>query len=721
MADRGSLRLAFVVCLGVIVSMSVGDVEELGPQELGDGSELGQAPTAKIPSVPLNVVSSFTKKLEAENKHLAIENTALRAQSEVDEGKLAAQVVADGGYPKQRPQDAEEEQAAKDAPPPDSEMDKQTRKGLKVVNKYAKQVRDLQLKLQKETEEANAVKEADVEKSLQQKEALLAAQQEKMVAHDYSIIPFFKFTAGGKELPDIKSQGECQQVCDRQLKCMSYSWSTALTQCLWSVDTIHYDHLYIFSVKAQVATPGNPGAMWREFPGVKYITAHSHNKENMEFAACKQQCADDTECKSFSYRQDTKFCSWSSNGMAYDAQFSYFEKEQASPSKKAEMKKAKLKEAEEALKNKIIQEQEKEKKTMEEEQRENDQKKWEKNLWLKATPSTSDEAHMKQTVKEQMAVMDAKFAGQAAEKKEEAEKKAEDDLEKAELAVVTKVTKKEADLRKIDVDKKTETDKLGPLEQAAATAKVEVAKVEAKIKIADVDIRMKERAVEAASDALKQAQKSGNPDSLATSQTAYGTAKKAVVEEEDKKSKFLVLLDEKKTDYAKESDLHSTAVTKEKEFKTEAKGKETAVKDEIKAEKKALAEQKHAMLVEKEKAFSAKVAAAKANEKIAKSKRADAKVNLMKDEDELKKVSTDKQRLDVEQQESQHKGDLFKADEENENYTRELIETAKVLSATKETLHKAAKTVAKAKDSDKRENVDNKLQKLENEEVKSPV
>merc|ERR1719454_2386634 len=210
MADRGSLRLAFVVCLGVIVSMSVGDVEELGPMELGDGSELASAqiatPVTKTPTVPLNVVSSFTKKLEAENKHLAVENTALRAQSEVDEGKLAAQVVADGGYPEQRPQDAEEEQAAKDAPPPASEMDAQTRKGLKVVNKYAEQVRDLQLKLQKETEEANAVKEADVEKSLQQKEALLAAQQEKMVAHDYTIIPFFKFTAGAKELPDIKAQ-----------------------------------------------------------------------------------------------------------------------------------------------------------------------------------------------------------------------------------------------------------------------------------------------------------------------------------------------------------------------------------------------------------------------------------------------------------------------------------------------------------------------------------
>ena len=51
MADRGSLRLAFVVCLGVVVSMSVADVEELGPQELGDGSEIGETPADPITAV----------------------------------------------------------------------------------------------------------------------------------------------------------------------------------------------------------------------------------------------------------------------------------------------------------------------------------------------------------------------------------------------------------------------------------------------------------------------------------------------------------------------------------------------------------------------------------------------------------------------------------------------------------------------------------------------
>jgi len=716
MSDRQGLRLTFVVCLGVILSLSVGDMDDLSPQELGDGSDLAQ-----VPQMPLAVVSSFTKKLEAQNKHLAIENTALRAQSEVDEGKLAATVVAEGGYPDAKRPDAEEEEIKKNMPPPEEEMEPEMKKGLKVMNEYQKKVGQLELKLRQETQKATAMKEGEALKSLEHKEEVLKVMQSQPKPADYNLIPFFKFDAGAKTVADIKDQKQCQGVCDATPKCLSYSWSTALSQCMWSVDTIHYDHLYSFSVKAQVATSGNPAAKWRDFPGVKYITAHSNNKENMEFDACRTHCADDAECKSFSYRQDTKFCSWSSNGMAYDAQFNYYEKETPRPDVKADAKKAKLKQQEEALKVKIETEHKREAEAAAEEAKENDQKQWEKNLWLKATPSTSDEKHLKSTVKTEMGAMDAKFATQAAAKKSESEKKAETDYEKAQLAAVTKMTKMESDLKKLQSEKKSEREKLPPLEEEASKAKVEVAKVKAKIKIADVDIRMKERAVESASTALKRAQKSGDAAALSTTTNLYAAAKKAVTEEEDKKSNFLVLLDEKNADFSKEDDLLKQAQKKEKEYKLEAKSKESNTKDAIKAEKKALAQQKLAMLTDKEKAFSAKVVAMKASEKLAKGRRAGAKVKLLEDDDAMKKITTDKERLAVESKKAEHNGELFKADKDNEDVALELVDAVKILAATKETLHKAGAAVHKAKESEKRENVDNKLQKLENEDTPSPV
>jgi len=130
------------------------------------------------------------------------------------------------------------------------------------------------------------------------------------------------------------------------IRCKSYSWSTANKMCIWSVDAIHYDHNYVFLVKAQIATAGDPAAVWREFPGVKFIVAHAKEKDNVDFDKCKSICEVDVTCKSFSFKSSTNFCSWGSNGMSYDEKFNYFEKDKHSPSKILERKEEQLKKAE---------------------------------------------------------------------------------------------------------------------------------------------------------------------------------------------------------------------------------------------------------------------------------------------------------------------------------------------------------------------------------------
>merc|ERR1719262_47517 len=97
------------------------------------------------------------------------------------------------------------------------------------------------------------------ESKIDQKEKLLKAQEESTKEPSiYHRIPFLKFSAGSKSLPAISSAYDCQDACDRQEKCKSYSWSESLKSCLWSVDGIQYDDDYVFEAKAQVATAGDP-------------------------------------------------------------------------------------------------------------------------------------------------------------------------------------------------------------------------------------------------------------------------------------------------------------------------------------------------------------------------------------------------------------------------------------------------------------------------------
>jgi len=89
-------RVVFMACFAVIVSVSSSEApmtSNVSPQEIGGNAILGESQTAPTVAVPLAVVRSFAKRVEAENKHLMQENTALRAQGLVDEAKQSVAVA----------------------------------------------------------------------------------------------------------------------------------------------------------------------------------------------------------------------------------------------------------------------------------------------------------------------------------------------------------------------------------------------------------------------------------------------------------------------------------------------------------------------------------------------------------------------------------------------------------------------------------------------------
>lgn len=486
--------------------------------------------------------------------------------------------------------------------------------------------------------------------------------------------------------------------------------------CMWSVDSVHYDQDFTFGVKAQIATAGDPEAEYRMFPGVKFITAHTKNKENMEFDACKAQCSSNSDCKSFSYRSDTKFCAWSSNGMSYDEDFTYFEKDKYSSSASGVLKRAneKLAKAKDKMKAQMLIDQGKEKTEKDHEERENELKQKTKAQWQANAPTNAQESHLKMTVKMEMSQMDAKFADKAAKKKEDIMAKAEKDLTNAQLAAIAKISKLEAEGKKANAEKSEEAKALPAVEEKVTQLKVAIAKTKNKMQVLEVDLAIKKKAVQQGSVAVQNARISKNTVAVASTQNAYNDAKREVTDVEDKKAKLGEELGKLTKQFNEQKDEMDALSSKEKDSKTLASTKESMTKEAVKAEKLALHKQKAAIEADRDKALTAKLVSLKAREKFAKSTRAQSKVDIQNSENDMKEIKTEGERRDVEKEMADARGKMFKADKANGETTDKMVDIARKLAASKEKLHKARAKVKKAKKKEKRQDVENKLDKLEN-------
>jgi len=715
MTQRLVGRVAFVAACAVLMSLSTTDAVEDSVNPDQRGTALGE--TGPVATVPIEVVKGFAKRMQEENEHLKTVNSALRTTAEMN--KAQQQVMVAGGLmPDETAEMKEKSKPQQPVVPPKADMTPEMKNGAKVMGEYSKKNKELEDRLSTAEMKLTAEETSQGQKDLQRQQEVADAKIKSEAApSEYNQIPFFKFASGAKFLENIKDQQSCQEVCDRQTKCLSYSWSIQKEECLWSVDAVHYDHNYVFMVKAQIATAGDPKAQWRSFPGVKFITAHSQQKENMQFDMCKAQCANDGSCKSFSYRADTQFCAWSSNGLSYDSEFSYFEKDKYSSgaSAVAERQKAKIQKQQDKLKAMMAMNVGKEKTEKESEERENELKQKTKQQWLSNQPSNGQETHLKMTVKMEMQQMDAKFANNNAKKNEELLKNAQDQLEKAQLTAIAKISQLEAEAKKAKSEKLEETDELPKMEETLSTLEVDVAKLKSKLKILGIDLQIKQKGVANAESAKQHAMQAMDAQVTATANSQYRDAKQSLTDVEATKADLEQKLQKAKQDRNAQATAFTAKSSSEKGAKQAVNDKEAATKEAIKSAKDNLHQQKFAIQTDKNKAFTAKLVAYKAQEKFAKGSRAQAKVDIMQTTESLKEVKTNADRREDEKKMAEARGDLFKADGQNDEITPEMVDITKILAKTKEKLHKSKQHIKKAKKTKQRQDLVNKLDKLEND------
>merc|ERR1711959_63880 len=676
--SRGAAVAVWLLYLSFSVAEDVTLVEELRDIETG------------TPIV--SVVSSVAEKLQSENARLVAQNAALRTKPAVDHAKQ--KILIAGGVIKATKKAKKKKKiamAAKHQIPTPSNLQPTMKKGLSIINKYESQSKVLSSKVQKLMAKIDAMKQAKAKRQadLVSSKAKAPAVAKGNSAASYSTIPWFKFNSAAKTAKGVKTLAGCQNICDAQPACKSFSWARDLQQCLWSVDQISYDPEFTMATKAAISS--SVGLQWREFPGMKWAAPNANNKEHTSAAQCKALCAKDASCKTYSYKASTNFCTLGPGGLAYSSHFFYYAKKvQAGPYSKAAKTKAAARKHEAAvLKTSEVANKHKEAKQQLKLTQENSQKERTKEIWLKNKPTVSQEKRMKSSIQQQVKAMNAKLASKVAAQGAKRVKQAVSQMEKDRLKLLTKASTMETSLKAVQKRKLDARKKVVPLAVAESKMRSLIATLATKIKLKDIDVAEAQKSLKRAKLPMHAKQQNVDEEAKIAAKAAIGTAttrlQKYMKQSKDLKAKLLA----SKKLHQKEHVQYLAAVSKEKEMTAMAKTTAAGMEEKVKALKNVMRKARLAMWRDRRKAYAAQVIAAKANYKVASEIHAKTKVVVFHAKNTLQTSRTPEERRENDQMLGKAKLKLFKATKSCSDNMRMLVDTAAKLSAVKERLHKA--------------------------------
>lgn len=705
-AQQRRSRCALVAVLAVLMlQYSSSEMEAAGDhsalEDLGTPQEFLDTGSAPDRTVSLSDVNRFARGMTRENAKLAARNKALRVEQAIMKAKHEIRTA--GGFRKKESK-AAKKAAKKAVIPPKKELQPVISKGLKVMDKFLKNNNAMEKKLAMAEAKIDAMRNKKAKKAIktQNKVAKLKLEK-KFVRADYRLIPFFKFMAGSKTIKTLRKRAQCQEVCDRQMKCKSYSWSSQTKTCVWSVDSVVFDPHFSLHFKATVSTDGDPRQKWRSFHGVKYIadSGKPTAQENVSMEQCQRSCQKDTACKSYSYKASSRYCTTSTAQLSYDADYKYYEKSQGHL-RKMEAKLQAEKDARLAALKAAEKLQKKTRQQQEDAERKKDRMaKRSKERWAKNLATKTAEKKAAKKVQLQVAALDAKLTAKKAVKADLKEQQKLKSLESFTLASNKKITQMESQLRGLRSASEKAAAAVKPVAAKESAAKAAATKLDTKLAI--VKINKDEKAKEAKTDkkAATAAKAASEPRTAAAVKAAAQAAdcdvkkakkevKKLASKKDQSKSAAVAL----KTSLQKAERVASLA-------KASLKKKEAEIKVGIKKEKTAVDKQKLIFAGDSVKTGRDQMVAMRAREKQAKIARANAKLKHWELGEELKRVTDAKERQTLERKLGNANGELWKATGENARIVDRLMRRAKKIARAKEQLHKAAQKVKKDKEKTK--------------------
>merc|ERR1711988_814329 len=161
---------------------------------------------------------------------------------------------------------------------------------------------------------------------------------------DSSLSPFYRIPGFvvshlSKEAK-VADRTECETVCSDNLECESLSYRARDKRCLWSEGKLHYAakwKMYIMEVKMGETGLDEPTGEYHMFANLKFSDKPETKPTGGDFETCKTTCARDKNCGTFSYNAATEQCLIASDGVKFDPDFTYYERnKQLTPREKEE-------------------------------------------------------------------------------------------------------------------------------------------------------------------------------------------------------------------------------------------------------------------------------------------------------------------------------------------------------------------------------------------------
>merc|ERR1712159_587766 len=159
--------------------------------------------------------------------------------------------------------------------------------------------------------------------------------KKKAVPSEDNLLPedsyhaFNGFLVEGSKSVVRKGKPQCEELCNRNVECRSYSFRQRDNTCVISKKSLRYNPSWEFYARG--LKPDHTGKLidsnrFHGFPGMfadGFETKHDVDKEE-----CRETCEANPRCRSYSFRKHTKSCILSNSGVQYNPEYVYYENEQ---------------------------------------------------------------------------------------------------------------------------------------------------------------------------------------------------------------------------------------------------------------------------------------------------------------------------------------------------------------------------------------------------------
>jgi len=151
----------------------------------------------------------------------------------------------------------------------------------------------------------------------------------------YDAIPGFVFRHMGQE-QTVANVLDCEELCDKEDTCRSYSFNPKESLCVWSIETIRYRLGWEFWTKVHELDAFGKWrhyGKYRSFPDIMYQEPGYTQLKQVSVKNCQKTCNKDDKCKAFSYQAKRQRCYLADSGIHYDPAFTYYERRGMKPRK----------------------------------------------------------------------------------------------------------------------------------------------------------------------------------------------------------------------------------------------------------------------------------------------------------------------------------------------------------------------------------------------------